>query len=413
MKTREQLRRTVGRNLNALFLGATVHNATTLHVSPSAIGGQQVGLHVWYKGQYAITTRASVTGNQGEFTLDRDLDPFTQGDRVELWTSDYSPELVNDMLDQALSDAVRRVYERADPIYHCVTARNRRLTLPDTVSALAGVYFRYSVGYRNIYLVQDWESRTNESTFSVRSDYRDFQISPATRLTTGNPHRVSTEVADLDLAATTHIEGWFKSSVDMKGANALEIEFYEGTAERGSVSVDLEAGEWTYIMAPISEAWNLDNIDEVRLFHSQAGVLWLNGLWSVNHDTLDWQPRDFMRWMVENETRELKIDPWWDYGALRSYSSQYTVSSGWPLSPENVVRIVTLKDPAAFDDDDDTTEVGDYFLTSRATEFCFSATSGGRTTDPNQSRQQAALWKGRADSELRAQPFIENIRRLD
>ena len=146
----------------------------------------------------------------------------------------------------------------------------------------------------------------------------------------------------------------------------------------------------------------LTDIDRVTFAPTYAGGLltacfWTNGLWVVAQRATDWKPLDEFRrniWRVNQAERKISIEPVFQVG------------------PEGVVRVHTGTNPAQVDEDADETFVDRWYIICRATELAYSAISGGRQTDPENYRQQVALWAGRTNESKRTFPILENVRQV-
>ena len=198
----------------------------------------------------------------------------------------------------------------------------------------------------------------------------------------------------------------------------------------GSVRVPetgtLTAGEWTYIRIPLTNARDLREITLVKIdgFSNTTGVLWLNGFWALNVDSIEWQEVDNWQWEVDRQTRELLVQfPYPErYSGAGSYGGGLgagffggNLGTGYvtydnPMG--SVLRIVGGRDPFDLESDDSDTVVPDAFITTKATQLAFGSEGGGPQTDLDRQREQALAWDRRAEREKRSFPALINVRRV-
>ena len=418
MATRKELRLSVGRNLGGLRnYKPTISTADNLLSLPASIvSSNMVGDFIYYDGQIALVSMTGTSGTDGELTLDRDLTGTTMGDEVEHWVL-WSPEEINAFINQAILEAHGRVYQHEDPFYECITPHNRRITLDDKYECIIDVYTRKSFDYTNLSIAKVWES--NDSGDSVELDYYDFQYSPSTRL---NWHDTSAssiftdEIAQLDLSGMTHIEAWFKTTDDI----GVTLKLFEGTTERASMELDLTDNEWGYVQVELPDRHLLQEIDSIQIVPSldggsseSTGVIWVNDIYAVDHDSIAWVPIDRDKWRIERGTRELVIAarsvPTSQRESYHSFGARAHLLSP---PPENVMRIVGGSNPPDLTSDDDETPVDNWFIVCKAVELGFGPNSGGATVDPERQREQVRLWAARSDQARRAFQPLQNIRRV-
>ena len=429
--TRKELRRAVGRNLRALSTerptiqsdedeAASLPYTLLHHRHDPAFGAGWAGFYAYFEGQESLVRDVGNSDTdvlQGVLKVHPQLTGYSSSDprdTAELWNPTWPPSEVNDFINQAITDARRRIYTNLDPIYECVTPRNREFTLGSDVAMVQQVYKRQSFDYRQVYYSEtSWESTVGAT--EIAGDYQDFRHSPSVRFDLGaGAQTLSLDISSTYLTGMTHIEGWFKTTLSDLG---FTIRLKDGTETKADFAEEtLDSDDnWQYLLLEIPTRYAADEIDGVDIvLDAGGGVFWTNGLWAVNHHSVNWQAMHRAHWRIDQNTRTLVIQPPRSAsgsGPFGSYGFSVQHTGLWPIN--EVKKIIVGGDPQHLDSDDDTTEVPDQFIIARATQLGYSAPSGGPSIDPRRLRQQAAIWEGRVEREYaRFQPLM-NVRRLN
>ena len=396
MTTRADLRRRVGNNLGGLFpTRPTVDDADTLSYPGDQVSGT-VGSFVYYKDQVCRVYTADANGLAGTLSLSESLTDTIANDEVELWKQQWHPMVINSFINDAISEAVQRVYDLKTPIYQCVSPVNKNLAIAADVTMVQEVEARTSADFRSIYQNSQWKTDDSDVTFEV--DSHDYRYPPATRVDTPsglNPATVYAKVGEMNLSGMDRLEGWFKSVA----ALTLTLRLNHGDTNRASLDVELAANTWTYIREDMPNQHLLRDIDRVEVsIPAESATVWLNGLWAVQESSIQWEPMPRKMWVLHGSSGRVEIQ---------------LESLAWILSPpQAVVRMITGIDPVSLDDDDDATNVEPWFVVARATELAYASVSGGRETDPEEYRRQSLNWAGRAELARGGFQPLVNIRRL-
>ena len=428
--TRKELRRAVGRNLSAFSTerptiqsdedeSGQLPSTLLHHRHDPEFGSGWVGFFAYFDDQESVVRAAGNSDDalRGELKVHPQLTGYSTTDprdTVELWNPTWPPTEVNEFINQAITDARRRIYTNLDPLYECVTPRSREFTLGSDVAMVQAVYKRQSFDYRQVYYSEtSWESTADATT--VEGDYQDFRHSPAARFDLGaGSQTLSLDISTTYLTGMTHLEGWFKTTLSGLGVTIRLKDGTETKADFPQETLDT-ADNWKYLMLEIPTRYAADEIDSVEIeLDAGGGVFWTNGLWAVNHPSINWQQMHRAHWRIDQNTRTLVIQPPRSAsgsGPYGSYGFSVQHTGLWPIN--EVKKIIAGGDPQHLESDGDTTEVPDQFIIARATQLGYSAPSGGPSIDPRRLRQQAAIWEGRVAREYtRFQPLM-NVRRLN
>ena len=153
-RTREQLRRSIGRNLighRLIVSAATSGGDTSGLIDDTLLGGDDN-----YNGWWLVTTSSGA--NAGAIRRVSDYDsgtsrlswarPLSQAtavnDLYELWPSDYPPEVIHDYINQAIGEAVGHIYEPVEDFSLQAGGGVARFTIPEDIDAISKVQVRVS-----------------------------------------------------------------------------------------------------------------------------------------------------------------------------------------------------------------------------------------------------------------------------
>lgn len=148
-RTREQLRRSIGRNLigHRLIVSAATSAGDTTGLIDSTLLGGDDNYNGWW-----------IVANAGEIRRVSDYDsagarlgwtrPLSQAtavnDSYELWPSEYPPEVIHDYIDQAIGEAAGHIYEPVEDESLYAGGGVARFPIPEGVDAISKVQVRLS-----------------------------------------------------------------------------------------------------------------------------------------------------------------------------------------------------------------------------------------------------------------------------
>ncbi len=153
-RTREQLRKSIGRNLighRLIVSAATSGGDTSGIIDDTLIGGDDN-----YNGWWLVATSSGA--NAGAIRRVSDYDsasarlswtrPLPQAtaanDPYELWPSEYPPEVIHDYINQAIGEAAGHIYEPVEDFSLHAGGGLARFTIPEDIDAISKVQVRVS-----------------------------------------------------------------------------------------------------------------------------------------------------------------------------------------------------------------------------------------------------------------------------
>ena len=148
-RTREQLRRSIGRNLighRLIVSAATSAGDTTGLIDDTLLGGDDNYNGWWLVANAGEIRRVSDYGSAtSRLSWTRPLPQATAvNDSYEIWPSEYPPEVIHDYINQAIGEAAGHVYEPVEDISIHAGAGLVRFSIPDGVDAISKVQIRVS-----------------------------------------------------------------------------------------------------------------------------------------------------------------------------------------------------------------------------------------------------------------------------
>lgn len=148
-RTREQLRRSIGRNLigHRLIVSAATSAGDTIALIDDTLLGGDDNYNGWW-----------LVANAGEIRRVSDYDsatsrlswtrPLSQAtavsDSYELWPSEYPPEVIHDYINQAIGETAGHIYEPVEDFSLQAGGGVARFPIPASVDAISKVQVRLS-----------------------------------------------------------------------------------------------------------------------------------------------------------------------------------------------------------------------------------------------------------------------------
>ena len=153
-RTREQLRKSIGRNLighRLIVSAASSDGDTTGLIDGTLLGGDDN-----YNGWWFVAT--SPMANEGAIRRVSDYDsastrlswtrPLSEAtainDSYELWPSEYPPDVIHDYINQAISEAAGHIYQPVEDVSLRAGGGLARFPIPEGVDAISKVQVRVS-----------------------------------------------------------------------------------------------------------------------------------------------------------------------------------------------------------------------------------------------------------------------------
>ena len=148
-RTREQLRKSVGRNLighRLIVSAATSDGDTTGLIDDTLLGGDDNYIGWWLVANAGEIRRVSdYDSSTSRLSWTRPLSQATAvSDSYELWPSEYPPEVIHDYINQAIGEAAGHIYEPVEDESLQAGGGLTRFAIPEGVDAISKVQVRVS-----------------------------------------------------------------------------------------------------------------------------------------------------------------------------------------------------------------------------------------------------------------------------
>ena len=411
-RTREQLRVSIGYNLGAIqMITAATGGSTTTFLTDNLWGGADELNGSWWLGTDSpndgIKSRvvdSAVTTNRTTLTLYPAVTSTNNSDTAELWQSEYDPAKIHEFINQAITESTGKVFDPAEDITLFADGDQTRFEIPSGISMIRHLQYRSLVENKNIDLAETaWTAGTNV-TVSLDSKIKKQGLNSnklvlSIGVSTGAVAAYK-DFAAIDLSRYTHVEFWARSSI-ATSADELMLLLDNTSGSTSPIELlgfpALSADTWTFCRVALAKADEDTAISSVGIENNvDIGVatVWIDGIRAVDNNTTVWKTLPRHLWSMDKvPTSHILLS---DTARLRM---------GYTL-----LKIVGGDKPALLSADATATEVPDDWVISRATELAFSATSGGRGSDPDDKRQQVALWGRRAEQSRSRFPFLQDVR---
>ena len=415
-RTREQLRQHIGYVLGSVYVSAasTSGSTTTLLDNTLVLGGADNQIGKWIRftsGSNDTLTRrvtdSSISSNVTTMTFMPAATSATASESYELWEGAFSPDVVDNIINQSILSATGWVYDPIENIGLHGDGYQTRFDIPSNISMISKVEYRHKVSSTRIHACATTFDEATDGDFTQALDTKDRkQGTQALKLTIASGASagdfVSDSITSKDISGYDTIEMWVKSTVATSSGNLKLL--LDNTASCASpietLSIPaLSADTWTFVRMTLANPETDTAIISVGLeYDSDLGacVVWIDDISAVANDTAEWTTLDRRYWKIDKEARDLVL-----------------MRDGQCAAGYALIKITGGDKPALLTSDSDTTEIPeDYIIASSVTNVLLSA-SGGPATDPDARRQLSAYWAQQAERARRSFPMLVNVRSVD
>ena len=415
-RTREQLRQHIGYVLGSVYVSAasTSGSTTTLLDNTLVLGGADNQIGKWIRftsGANDTLTRrvtdSSISSNVTTMTFMPAATSATASESYELWEGAFSPDVVDNIINQSILSATGWVYDPIENIGLHGDGYQTRFDIPSNISMISKVEYRHKVSSTRIHACATTFDEATDGDFTQALDTKDRkQGTQALKLTIAAGASagdfVSDSITSKDISGYDTIEMWVKSTVATSSGNLKLL--LDNTASCASpietLSIPaLSADTWTFVRMTLANPETDTAIISVGLeYDSDLGacVVWIDDISAVANDTAEWTTLDRRYWKIDKEARDLVL-----------------MRDGQCAAGYALIKITGGDKPALLTSDSDTTEIPeDYIIASSVTNVLLSA-SGGPATDPDARRQLSAYWAQQAERARRSFPMLVNVRSVD
>jgi hypothetical protein len=424
-RTREQLRQHIGYALGGLYVSAASSSGstTTLLDNTLVLGGADTKIGKWIRftsgDNDALTRRvtdSAISSNVTTLTFMPAATSATASESYELWEGAYSPDTIDDFINQAILAATGWVYDPIENIELHGDGKQARFDIPSNISMISKIEYRPKVSSTRIHAAASTFDETTDDEFTQSLDTKDRkQGTQSLKIGISTSAEADDVIADsitsLNLAKYDTIEMWVKSTV---ATNAGDLKLHldsttitEATAHAGDTDEELpipalSADTWTFVRMSLANPESDTAIVSVALeLHtdiasSAAVTVWLDDIVAVANDTAEWSTLDRRYWKIGKESRDLIL-----------------VRDGQCAVGYALIKITGGDKPALLTSDSTATEIDEDYIIASAVNLALLSSSGGPATDPDAKRQLSAYWAQQAERARRSFPMLVNARSVD
>ena len=415
-RTREQLRQHIGYALGGLYVSAASSSGstTTLLDNTLVLGGADTKIGKWIRftsGSNDTLTRrvtdSAISSNVTTLTFMPAATASTASESYELWDDTYSPDVVDDFINQAILAATGWVYDPIENIALHGDGHQTRFDIPSNISMIAKLEYRHKVSSTRIHAAAATFDEATDGDFTQSLDTKDrkqgtqsLKMVIASGASAGD--FVTDSITSKDISAYDTIEMWVKSTVATSAGNLKLL--LDDTASCASpletLSIPaLSADTWTFVRMSLANPETDTAIISVGLeYDSDIGAVtvWLDDIMAVENDTAEWETLDRRYWKIDKEARDLIL-----------------VRDGQCVVGYSLIKITGGDKPALLTSDSTTTEIDDDYIIASTVNLALLSSSGGPATDPDAKRQLSAYWAQQAERARRSFPMLVNARSVD
>jgi len=415
-RTREQLRQHIGYALGGLYVSAASSSGstTTLLDNTLVLGGADTKIGKWIRftsGSNDTLTRrvtdSAISSNVTTLTFMPAATASTASESYELWDDTYSPDVVDDFINQAILAATGWVYDPIENIALHGDGHQTRFDIPSNISMIAKLEYRHKVSSTRIHAAAATFDEATDGDFTQSLDTKDrkqgtqsLKMVIASGASAGD--FVTDSITSKDISAYDTIEMWVKSTVATSAGNLKLL--LDDTASCASpletLSIPaLSADTWTFVRMSLANPETDTAIISVGLeYDSDIGAVtvWLDDIMAVENDTAEWETLDRRYWKIDKEARDLIL-----------------VRDGQCVVGYSLIKITGGDKPALLTSDSTTTEIDEDYIIASTVNLALLSSSGGPATDPDAKRQLSAYWAQQAERARRSFPMLVNARSVD
>ena len=414
-RTREQIRVSVGYNLQALYVSSTTSTVDRTSVIDATLRGGDDA----HNGKWVVQTSGTndeeirQVSDYTQSSTDMTVAPsFTNsvasGVTYELWDERFNPARINDFIDQAIIEVTGRVYDpETDASLH-TDGNTTTYSIPSQFAMINKIEQRKTVTSTKIHDCEsDFDEVTTPTGISTALDTQDRkqgnQSLKVTYVAGASAGAVITDsITSKDLSKYTHVEFWIKINLTAGTSSGNLKLLLDNTADCVSpvetLAVPaLTADTWKYCRVALANPESDTAIISVGLeYDSDLGAcnVWLDDIKAVVDASGTWEKMHSHLWSIDKNNRKLVFS-----------------QDGRSAARYNLLRLTGGDQPAIMTADSSTCEIDEGYVIARATALALSASWG--LPDPGEARRMAQFWMALSEAAKARMPMLQGVRTVD
>ena len=415
-KTREDLRKAIGRNLGKMLTGTTSGSgSTTTALDATLFGGddEYIGSYIRFTSgdnDGSVRRITDYTSSTGTMTFAAVGATVAGSTTYELWKDQFDPQIVDEFINQSIWEITGKYFDPEENVDLHTDRINARLEIPSEIAMIQDVYYRNKFTSKELLSCDSVFDETVDSDFTVSVDTEDYKKGSASNkfvIAVGaSAGDIATDsITSVNLAKYDYIEFWIKSTVATSAGN-LKILLDDSASCASPIETlnvpALTASTWKYCRVALSNPHTDTAIISVGLeYDSDLGActVHLDDIKAVKNDTSTWTKLPRYQWRIDKE------------GEQGASTQDLVLSDGGRAEVGySLIKLVGGDEPAELSADSDTTEVPERFIVAYATALSAQAGSLRPDADIDSMRNLAAFWFAKSEQAKNDLPFLTNAR---
>lgn len=415
-KTREDLRKAIGRNLGKMLTGTTSGSgSTTTALDATLFGGddEYIGSYIRFTSgdnDGSVRRITDYTSSTGTMTFAAVGATVAGSTTYELWKDQFDPQIVDEFINQSIWEITGKYFDPEENVDLHTDRINARLEIPSEIAMIQDVYYRNKFTSKELLSCDSVFDETVDSDFTVSVDTEDYKRGSAANkfvIAVGaSAGDIATDsITSVNLAKYDFIEFWIKSTVATSAGN-LKILLDDSASCASPIETlnvpALTASTWKYCRVALSNPHTDTAIISVGLeYDSDLGActVHLDDIKAVKNDTSTWTKLPRYQWRIDKEGEQ---------GA--STQDLILTDGGRAEVGYSLIKLVGGDEPAELSSDSSTTEVPERFIVAYATALSAQAGSLRPDADIDSMRNLAAFWFAKSEQAKNDLPFLTNAR---
>ncbi len=416
VRTRNQLERSVGNNLGAVYVGETTDSSDTTSVIDAALWGATNER----KGQWVHITDSDTSGpttevrrvQSNDTTVDMTVRTgFSKRtlDNMEylLWDEDFRPQDIHTFINDAIRTITRKGAPPTEDVSIHTGAFIRSFAIPSAVVGIQRVQHRMmftGISIQNCGSV--WDNPDTDVTATVDTkDFREGNASNKFVIAAGlaaDDLIATDDFTAIDMSGMTHVEFWLKATV-VTTAGQLQL-LLSSTSQAASAEETLNipamtADTWTFHRVALANPELDTAIISVGLKDTAdigASTVWADDVFAMRDNSGVWEEINRFHWTIDRSASELQLD-----------ETAY-LQTGYAL-----LKLIGFKKPTELTTDTTECDIIPDYIINKATAIAYNKRGDRRADRRDASYLQADRWEARAERALIRQPTPSNVRWVD
>jgi len=324
-------------------------------------------------------------------------------DTYERFNQHYSPTMIHDAINSAISSAVGRFYVRKESFALHADRSTARFDIPSDMDMIDRIEHRTSVVSKEIHPCSRTFDETPDSNFTQTVDTEEYKTRNSLKLVIAAGASAGDVITDsipsVNLSRYTHLEGWIKSNV------ALNAAYYKIHLDNGVVQADgndkeslsmpaVSADTWTYFRLALANPEDdtaIVSIGIEMVADPGAHTLYFDDIKVVDEDSTIWARVPKHLWRIDKEAKDLIL-----------------TNSGRVVAGYSLLKLSGGKHPEAMSSDSTVATIPESYIVAKATSLLLQ----GGPVGEDVRRGAANYWERNAAREMTLFPQFLDVRRV-